>query len=128
MSLDVRFTGRAKLASRASCTVQLLDTRPPLQVQLSVYAPVLLVAGRSTDVNDPDELMAKLATTVRSALRSSMQLAPLVESQPVQPANAEPEDAVAASVTEVPAGCCAVQIAPQVMPPPLTTPAPRPPF
>jgi hypothetical protein len=76
----------------------------------------------------PEQLttVLKLAVTVRSAVRVTMQVAPLPPSQPVQPAKVEPESAVAVRVTVVPEGTLALQALPQSMAPPATEPVPVP--
>jgi hypothetical protein len=57
-----------------------------------------------------------------------MQVVPELESQPVQLEKPEPAAAVAASETAVPAGSWTLQVVPQSIPFPETTPVPAPVF
>src|SRR3954471_19453968 len=74
------------------------------------------------------EASVKVAWTVESAPRFSVQT-PEPEQAPLQPANVAPDEGVAVSVSEVPSGKVAVQVAPQSIaaglertePPPETT-------
>jgi hypothetical protein len=71
---------------------------------------------------------SKVAVTERLAVMVTLQVAPLTVSQPVQPANVEPAVAAAVSVTAVPEAIEALQVVPQLMPPPVTVPEPAPVF
>jgi hypothetical protein len=67
-----------------------------------------------------------VAVTLRAELNVTLHVAPLVESQPVQPAKLEPDDADAVSTNEVPATAVSEQSLPQLMPFPVTLPEPVP--
>jgi len=71
---------------------------------------------------------ANAAETVRLAFIATVQLVPVAESQPIQPAKVEPASGEAVRMTDVPAEIEAEQVAPQLMPLPLTVPAPVPVF
>ena len=62
-------------------------------------------------------IRAKLAVTLLSAERLTVHWLPLTKSQPVQPANVDPDAAAAVRVTEVPSRNWAEQVAPQSIPP-----------
>jgi hypothetical protein len=68
----------------------------------------------------------KAAETVVETPTVTVQLVPLEELQPVHPEKVEPEAAAAVSVTEVPWGSCALQVAPQEIDEPVTVPVPVP--
>ena len=72
--------------------------------------------------------VSKVAVTDRAAAIVTLQVVPVAESQPVQPAKAEPASAAAVSVTAAPVLKEALQVVPQLIPPPVTVPAPLPPF
>jgi len=65
---------------------------------------------------------------MRSTSIVTLQVPPVVLSQPLQPANVEPASAEAVSVTAVPEASEALQVAPQLIAPPVTVPDPLPPF
>jgi len=68
----------------------------------------------------------KAAETLRLELRTKLQLLPELESQPDHPTKVEPDAAVAVRVMAVPAGRTDEQVLPQLMPFPVTVPAPEP--
>src|SRR5687767_7762043 len=70
----------------------------------------------------------KLALTLSAPLTVTVQVVPVVVSQPVQAPNDEPALGVAVRVTEVPYRKLSLQSPPQLMPPgtELTVPAPAP--
>jgi hypothetical protein len=70
----------------------------------------------------------KVATTVRSEVIVSMQVAPDVESHPDHPEKLEPLADAALSVTAAPEGADSLQVVPQLMPPPEMVPEPLPLF
>jgi len=72
------------------------------------------------------ELELNAAETFLSELRVRLQLLPEAESQPDQPAKTDPLAATAVRVTEVPGGSVALQVAPQLIPLPVTVPEPEP--
>ena len=67
------------------------------------------------------------AVTSRSAFIVSVQV-PVPEQSPRQPANVEPAFADALSTIDVPTAASALQVEPQLMPPPTTVPPPVPDF
>jgi len=71
---------------------------------------------------------SNFADTILSLVRSSVQLFPEVESQPVQLPRVEPAAGVAVSETAVPAGSWTLQEDPQSMPFPEIVPEPDPVF
>jgi hypothetical protein len=73
---------------------------------------------------------SKVAVTIRSAVMATLQVVPLVLSQPAQPANVKPASGDAVSDTAVPESSEALQAAPQLIAPPapVTVPVPLPPF
>ena len=93
-------------------------------------------AGAPITVPDPvpsfvtDSIMIvgfvkKVAVTEVAALTVTVQ-APVPEQAPLQPAKEEPAAGVAVRVMGVPKGTACEQVAPQVMPPPVTVPTPAP--
>ena len=71
---------------------------------------------------------ANVAVTVLSVFMVTLHVVPLEVSQPLQVSNLDAASGVAVSVTAVPEAIDAEQVAPQLMPPPLTVPDPVPLF
>ena len=71
-------------------------------------------------------LELKVAVTERAELSTKLQVFPEAESQPDQPENTEPDAGLAVSDTEVPPARVTEQVLPQLIPLPLTVPAPLP--
>ncbi len=70
------------------------------------------------------ELVLNAAETFLSEVIVRLQVLPEAESQPDQPTKADPAAGVAVSVTDVPVGSVALQVAPQLTPFPVTVPEP----
>src|SRR5258706_16063571 len=90
---------------------------PPGAVTVPLPAP----AGETVNVKSG----VKVAVTFFAAFIVTMQ-APVPVQAPLQPVNAEPAAGVGVSVTSVPGGKPAMQVAPQLMPPGLDEIVPEP--
>jgi hypothetical protein len=108
-----------------NCALQVAPQSMPDGLLVTVPVPVpglftVSVAGVATRL--------KVATTVLLVSMTVVQGPVPVHPPPLQPAKFEPANAAAVSVTEVPVGNCALQIAPQSMPDGLlvTVPVPVP--
>ena len=117
-------------AAEAVRTTALPESSDALQV-----APQLITPPAPVTVPDPlpsfctlsvYTIGLKVAVTMRSVFTVTLQVAPLVLSQPTQPANVEPTSANAVSVAGVPKSSDALQVAPQLIAPPAPVTVPDP--
>src|SRR5439155_4853878 len=109
-------------------------TTVPLTYGSRQSPPQLMPAGVDVTVPEPASVFAavsvnvslNVAVTVRAAFIATVHVDPLTESHPLHPANADPLDAIAVSVTTVPLTYGSVQSAPQLMPAGLDVTVPEP--
>jgi hypothetical protein len=105
----------------AKFAVQLLPQLMPVGLDVTVPLPVPARVTASAKLEEP----LNVAVTARAAVIDTVQV-PVPEHAPLQPANDEPLEAAAVSVTEAPLAMFALQVEPQLMPPVFDVTVPEP--